>query len=168
MRIFLSVPAAIAAGMIIAAGLAGPGSAQETGSDNAAKASSPGGMPPQQPVEYRRHVKNAMQEHLSAFGLILTFRAPHEEHFALHAEALADLAEAHKSLYPAGSGSDASSPRIWQEPEAFDAALQRTADAAAKLRDTLAMQNRHAILNVYTRLSESCEACHNNFRVAER
>lgn len=168
MRILLSVPAAFAAGIIIAAGFAGPGSAQESEAGDPAESVASGGMPPQQPVEYRRHVKNAMQDHLYAFGLILTFRSPHEEHFALHAEALADLAEAHKSLYPAGSESDASSPRIWQEPEAFEAALQRTSDAAAKLRDTLAMQNRHAILNVYIRLSESCEGCHNDFRVAER
>lgn len=153
--------------MITAAILAGPGSAQDTESGNPAESAAPGGKPPQEPLEYRRHVKNAMQEHLSAFALILTFRSPHEDHFALHAGALADLAEAHKSLYPAGSESDMSSPRIWQEPEAFEAALQRTGDLAAKLRDTLAMRNRHAILNVFIQLSESCESCHNSFRVGE-
>jgi len=122
------------------------------------------GLPRQEPVEYRRHIKAAMQDHLAAFGQILRFRVPHEDHFELHADALVALTAVHASLYPEGSVSAGTSPLVWEQYEAFLAASGKTAEAAVRLRESLETRNRHAILRHFIDLGESCARCHEAFR----
>jgi len=141
--------------------------AQENPDQESAQQPAAGSMPPQEPVAYRRHVKNAMQEHLAAFGLILMFRAPHEDQFGMHADALASLARAHEVLYPVGSETAGTSPLIWEQPETFAEAASKTTAAADRLRESLDSKNRHYVLNAFVRLSDSCEGCHARFRVSE-
>ena len=124
-------------------------------------------MPEQDPAGYRKFIKQAMQNHMSAFGLILTFRAPYEENFALHADALVTLSTAHASLYPDNSQSETTLPAIWEQPEAFAAAMEKSQQAAVQLQESVAMWNRHAMLNRYVRLSDSCSDCHAKFRSAD-
>lgn len=161
-----------AAKLVVACSLAGgmlqPVSAQDNPDPEQLQATEEStGMPKQEPVAYRHHVKQAMQGHLAAFGLILIFRAPHEDHFAMHADALAAMSAVHASLYPAGSESAGTSPRVWEQAEAFEAAASKTSEAAEGLKKSIETRNRHAILNQFVRLSESCEACHARFRANE-
>lgn len=120
--------------------------------------------PDVRPVEYRGYVKQAMQSHLSAFGLVLTYRAPHREHLPIHAAALASLAGAHEVLYPEGSNSPRTSASIWSEPDTFGEALKKTTEAANRLQTAVDGGNQHLMLDALVRLGDSCENCHARFR----
>jgi cytochrome c556 len=116
------------------------------------------------PVAYRRLVKQALENHMAAYGLILIAKSPHSDHGQAHADALVALAEQNRVLYPAGSETAGTQPEIWSQPEAFVAALEKTSASAALLKEKHEEGNRHLVLNALTRLGESCEGCHSRFR----
>jgi len=116
------------------------------------------------PVEYRQSLKIAMQQHLQAFGLIFTMRAPDTEDLPLHAESLAWLARRQATLYPEDSKTDGTRETIWSDREAFDAAVQQSAELAQNLVTAVNGGNRHQVLGALTRLAENCEQCHGRFR----
>ena len=117
------------------------------------------------PVAYRRLVKQALEGHMGAYGLILTAKAPHPEHAEAHIDAIAALARQHEVLYPEGSESAGTKAEIWAEQEAFSAALKKTSDAARMLKEKHDEGNRHLILNALIDLGESCQGCHARFRI---
>jgi cytochrome c556 len=116
------------------------------------------------PVAYRRLVKQALEGHMGAYGLILIAKAPHPDHAQTHIDAIAALSKQHEDLYPEGSESAGTKPEIWSQPEAFAAALKKTDDAATLLKEKHAEGNRHLILNALVRLGESCQGCHAGFQ----
>ncbi|VUX56370.1 exported protein of unknown function [uncultured Woeseiaceae bacterium] len=116
------------------------------------------------PVGYRRMVKQALEGHMGAYSLILIKKAPYPSHGQSHVDAIAILGLQHKDLYPEGSETVGTRPEIWSQPDAFAAALEKTSAAAAYLKEKYEEGNHHLILNALTRLGESCENCHNRFR----
>jgi cytochrome c556 len=116
------------------------------------------------PVAYRRLVKQALEGHMGAYGLILTAKAPYPEHAQAHIDAIVALAQQQKDLYPEGSESEGTKPEIWSQPEAFAAAHNKTDDAATLLKEKHAEGNRHLILNALVRFGESCQGCHAGFQ----
>jgi cytochrome c556 len=119
------------------------------------------------PVDYRGAIKQALQGHLSAFGLILMMRAPDKDDLPLHADALVWLTSNHASLYPMDSATSATGELIWEQPEQFSAAAEKTAALARELKAAVESGNRHLILNSLVQLGESCESCHTSFRKTE-
>ena len=119
------------------------------------------------PVAYRRAVKQALENHMAAYGLILIAKSPHPDHGQAHVDAIAALAEQNRVLYPAGSETAGTQPEIWNQPEAFMAALEKTSVAAALLKQKHEAGNRHLVLNALTRLGDTCEGCHSRFRAGE-
>jgi len=118
------------------------------------------------PVSYRKFVKQAMEAHLAAFGLILTQKAPGTEHLPFHAEALVTLVSMHTTLYPEGSETAATSDHIWMQPDRFRKAADATTKRAQELRETLDKPNYYVVMNQLVRLGESCESCHAQFRTS--
>lgn len=116
------------------------------------------------PVEYRRFIKQTMEGHLGAFGLILMMRAPDRDNLPLHADALAWLASLQDSLYPEGSETDGTAESIWTNPEQFAAESAKGAELAGQLKTAVDGGNRHLILNSMVRLGEHCEQCHARYR----
>jgi cytochrome c556 len=116
------------------------------------------------PIGYRRMVKQSFEGHMGAYGLILTAKAPHPEHGQSHIDAMAVLAEQQRVLFPEGSESAGTRPEIWSQPEAFAAALEKTSAAAIFLKEKYEEGNRHLILNALVKLGESCRSCHERFR----
>jgi len=119
------------------------------------------------PIEYRDAIKNAMQGHLNAAGLILTMRAPDKDHLPLHADALVWLTKTHESLYIEGSETPATRETIWTQPEDFETALSKATQMAQQLKAAVDGGNRHLVLNATVKLGESCESCHAQFRAEE-
>jgi cytochrome c556 len=117
------------------------------------------------PVEYRRFIKQAMEGHLGAFGLILMMRAPDHDNLPLHADALVWLANLQASLYPEGSETDGTIERIWTNPDQFRAESAKAAELAGELKTAVDGGNRHLILNSMVRLGEHCEQCHARYRI---
>jgi len=121
-----------------------------------------------EPANYRASVKNAMQSHLRAMGLIVTLRTPLKEHMPLHADAMLALSKIHAELYVPGSESPGASAAIWSSPETFTAAIDDFESKASQLAAAVEDGNRHHIFNSLTRLGESCENCHTQFRIGSR
>ena len=117
------------------------------------------------PVTYRRALKQALEGHLAAYGLIITSRSSHQSHSTFHANAIDELGQQHMLLYPAGSETDSTRLEIWSQPEAFAEQLQKLADAASRVREMEADGNPQLRLNAVVRLGESCESCHQRFRI---
>ena len=131
MGTFLGVSTVIAAGSLLAVGAPGIGHAAEPQRPASAVQHELITKLETKPVEYRENVKQALQAHMQAFGLILTLRAPHPENLQPHADALAWLAKAHEDLYPDGSQGPGTSASIWQQRDQFDTASKKTTAAAA-------------------------------------
>ena len=119
-----------------------------------------------EPERYRAFVKEAMVGHLGAMGMIVTQRTPLVEHMAIHAKAMLALAELHKAVYEAGTGTADAAPEIWSEPEAFAVLQDEFAKKAADLVAATENGNRHAVLGQLTQLGERCHNCHESFRIS--
>ena len=118
------------------------------------------------PIEYRALLKQALEGHLGALGLLATRRAPGPDQQPFHADALVQLTANHTSLYPAGSETARTRESIWADPVSFDSASKETAEIAVRLRDAVDRGDLHQVMNGLVALGESCEACHARFRVA--
>jgi cytochrome c556 len=117
------------------------------------------------PVGYRQLVKKSMEGHLGGMGLIITRKVPHSDHMVVHANALMNLARLHSELYPVGSESPATKAGIWQETEAFKTLMNKTIESTVGLASAIEEDNRHKILNRLVQVGESCESCHDRFRI---
>ena len=118
------------------------------------------------PIQYRAMIKQALESHMGALGLILTYRAPHTENLPFHADALVTLTSIHASLYPEDSQTQQTRETIWSAPEEFAAASERTAEIAAQLQSVVEQGTAIQSINRLVALGESCEACHARFRNA--
>ena len=118
------------------------------------------------PIEYRALVKQTLEGHLGALGLILTQRAPDSDLIPSHVEALVALTQRHESLYPEGSATPRTSERIWTEAAEFQKASKRTAELARQLQAVIARGNAAQSMNALVGLGESCQACHARYRMA--
>jgi len=119
-----------------------------------------------EPERYRAFVKDAMTGHLGAMGMIVTQRTPLVEHMAIHANAMLALAELHKALYAAGTGTADAAPGIWSDPEAFAVLQDGFAKKAADLVAATENGNQHAVLGQLMKLGERCHNCHESFRIS--
>jgi cytochrome c556 len=119
-----------------------------------------------EPERYRAFVKDAMTGHLGAMGMIVTQRTPLVEHMAIHAKAMLALAQLHKSIYAAGTGTADAAPEIWSDPETFAVLQDGFAKTAADLVAATENGNSHAVLGQLMRLGERCHNCHETFRIS--
>lgn len=115
------------------------------------------------PVAYRALVKQALEGHLGALGLILTQRAPDVDLVPFHVDALVKLTKLHESLYPEGSATPHTSERVWTDGTEFKAASEATADLARRLQTVVDRGNTSQSVNALVRLGESCQSCHAKF-----
>ncbi len=117
------------------------------------------------PVEYRALIKETLEGHLGALGLIAMRRAPDQDQMPFHADALVQLTATHASLYPEGSETARTRDSIWSNREEFESASSATAESAQRLRDSIELGDLNQIMGGLVGLGESCESCHARFRV---
>lgn len=118
------------------------------------------------PVAYRALIKQTLEGHLGALGLILTQRAPDSELVPFHVEALVVLTKLHDSLYPAGSATPLTSEGVWTDTAEFQKASQRTADLAQQLEVVIDRGDVAQSVNALVKLGESCQSCHQRYRLS--
>jgi cytochrome c556 len=118
-----------------------------------------------EPVTYRASIKLAMQNHLQSIGLIVSMRTPLNEHLPVHTDALMALAEIHGDLYAADSESPATSPSIWSDAEAFAGAIEDLEAKTTELAAAAESGNRHYVYSMLIKTGQSCESCHETFRL---
>lgn len=116
-------------------------------------------------AKYRQYVMKSIGGHMSAMGTILKEQV-HLEDLALHAEGLAGLAEIAIDVFPAGSGVDKSKalPAVWENPEAFAAAMTRMVEASDEMASAAKTGDMSAIGPAIQALGGSCKGCHDDFK----
>ncbi len=119
---------------------------------------------PEDLINYRKSVMRAIGGHNTAAVAIVRGQVEHEGHLQHHAEALVATSQMIAALFPAESadGDTDALARIWDEPEAFSAAVTATEDAAAAF---LAAVNEGGDVGSAMRdLGMSCRSCHQDYR----
>ena len=53
---------------------------------------------------------------------------------------------------------------VWQQPQQFQAAIQRFSEATAALNNAAQQGNQAAAKSAFGQLGQSCKACHDTFR----
>ena len=113
-------------------------------------------------AEYREHVMEAKGGHMQAMVDILQQKVAHTDHLALHADAMADLADICYTLFPAGSEGGDALPAIWEQPDDFQTKLDAFSSAAHGLKQTIASGGD--IGPAFQQLGQACKGCHDNYR----
>lgn len=137
---------------LIAIGIAGPLAAETTAEDA---------------LEYRESAMTALRGHIGAISKIV--RGLVEDHGFLqeHADALASGVAELEHVFPAGSdvGESDALPVIWENPEAFAAAVDKAKQATAEFSQVVAEGgDRAAVAAAFREVGGSCRGCHDDFR----
>ena len=123
----------------------------------------------QDAADYRKSVMTALKGHVGASSMHVRGLVDGPEYLVKHARGLANGASELKTLFPAGSdveGSD-SLPAIWEEPEAFSAAIAKLVDATEKFVTAAESGDKAAIGAAFRDVGGSCRGCHDKFRVPQ-
>lgn len=113
-------------------------------------------------MDYRHHTMEAVGGHMQALVDILKGSVPHQNHLAIHAGSIAELAAITDTLFPEGSAGGDALPAIWEEPEDFAERVAEFKDAAVDLQNTIAAAGK--IGPAVQRLGGACKGCHEKYR----
>ena len=115
-------------------------------------------------VDYRQHVMAAVGGHMQALADIVRGKVEHAGHAAVHANALADLAEIAPTLFPAGAEGGDTLPAVWENPEDFQAKLAAFREAAGAMRDAAASGDPMQVGMALRDVGQACKGCHDDYR----
>ena len=115
-------------------------------------------------VDYRQHVMAAVGGHMQAIADIVRGKVEHTGHTAVHANALADLADIAPTLFPAGSEGGDALPAVWENAEDFQAKLAAFKEAAGALRDAAASGEPMQVGMALRDVGQACKGCHDDYR----
>ena len=119
-------------------------------------------------LDYRKAVMTALRGHIGASSMIARGLVDDEGHLVGHAEGLASGAKELHRVFPEGSnvGESEALPAIWQQPDAFAAAIAKAEEATAAFVAAAKSGDREAIGAAFRNVGMSCRGCHDNYRVA--
>ncbi len=119
---------------------------------------------PEDLIDYRNSVMRAIGGHSAAAVAIVRGQVEHDEHLPHHAEALVTTTRMIAALFPAESaeGDTDALARIWEEPEAFSAAIANTEQAAEAF--LTAVNEGGDVGSAMRDLGMSCRSCHEDYR----
>ncbi len=125
---------------------------------------------PEDIIKYRQNVMKANGAHMSATGAILQGKVGYKKDLADHAKALAAINRDVAALFPKGSdfGDTSALDAVWSKRADFEKRSKDTqakADAFAKIASGGDMK---AALAKFKELSDSCKACHKDYRKEEK
>jgi cytochrome c556 len=113
-------------------------------------------------AEYREHVMSAVGGHMQSMADIVRGKVDHQDHFGLHANAMADLAGITNTLFPAGSEGGDALPAIWQNTDDFAGKVSDFESAASALK--AAVDDGGNLGQAIQNLGQACKSCHDDYR----
>ncbi len=124
---------------------------------------------PEDIIKYRQNVMKANGAHMAAAGAILQGKVEYKKDLAYHANTLKAINGGIPALFPKGSdfGDTKALDGVWAKRAEFEKRAKDTgakADAFAKA----AGGDAKAALAKFKELSDSCKACHKDFRKEEK
>lgn len=125
---------------------------------------------PEDIIKYRQNVMKANGAHMAATGAILQGKVEYKKDLAYHAKSLQSINHDIPALFPKGSD--------FGDTKALDAVWSRRADFEKRSKDTRAKADAFAkaasggdmkaALAKFKELSDSCKACHKDYRKEEK
>ncbi len=124
---------------------------------------------PEDIIKYRQNVMKSNGAHMAAAGAILQGKVEYKKDLAYHAKALQAINSNVAALFPKGSD--------FGDTKALDGVWSKRADFEKRAKDTRAKAHAFAkaaggdtkvALGKFKELSDSCKACHKDFRKEEK
>lgn len=117
-------------------------------------------------IKYRHAAMESMAGHIEILSLMVFNKVEPNDFYQHHADALATGTAELKMLFPEGSGQGETEalPAIWEDPDDFAAAVTKTEQAFATLRDAVAGGDNEAIMSAFAAAGKSCKGCHEKYR----
>jgi cytochrome c556 len=123
----------------------------------------------QDAFDYRKSVMTSLKGHIGASSMHARGLVSGSEYLVEHAQGLANGASEIKTLFAEGSnveGSDALAV-IWQEPEAFDAAIAKAVAATNAFVKAAEGGDKATIAAAFREVGGACKGCHDKFRAPQ-
>lgn len=122
---------------------------------------------PEDAYEYREAVMTSMRGHIGAASKVVRGLVDDNGFLVKHAQGLANGAAELSHIFPKGSDVEGSEalPAIWEDTEAFAAAIETNRTATAAFVEVAASGDKAAIGAAFREVGKSCGGCHDNFRV---
>lgn len=120
----------------------------------------------QDAYEYRESVMTSLKGHIGAASMHVRGLVDGPEYLVEHAQGLANGVAEIRTLFAEGSnveGSDALAV-IWQDPQAFNAAIEKAEKATVTFLKAAEDGDKAAISAAFREVGGSCKGCHDKFR----
>jgi cytochrome c556 len=124
---------------------------------------------PEDIIKYRQNVMKANGAHMAAIAAIIQGKVPYHDQLAEHVKAVQDINRYVHTLFPKGSdfGNTKARDAVWQKPDEFAKRAKDTQQKADALAKAVAAKDTKSYAPRFKELSESCKACHKDFRREE-
>ena len=122
---------------------------------------------PENLIEYRHEVMEAIKGHNEAIEAILKKSVPYNGHLEMHMTSLEALLGTVGELFPQGSdfGETDAKDAVWDNPEKFKQTVDKAQQAYATFKSVAAKGDTRASLDAFKKFGkESCGNCHKSFK----
>jgi cytochrome c556 len=121
-------------------------------------------------IKYRQAMMKANGAHMAATAAIVQGKVDYKNQLADHAKALQALNKDVAGLFPKGSdfGETKALDAVWQKNAEFQKLSKDTQHKADELAKTVAAGDSKNYGARFKELSDSCKACHKDFRKEEK
>ena len=122
---------------------------------------------PEDLIEYRHEVMEAIKGHNKAIKAILEGKVPYNGHLEMHMTSLEALLGSVAELFPEGSdfGETDAKDAIWDNPEKFKQTVEKAQNAFATFKAVVAEGDSRASLAAHKKFGKaSCGNCHKSFK----
>ncbi len=121
---------------------------------------------PEDAKDYRASIMTVLRGHVGAASMIARGLVDNNGQLEAHADGLVNAAAELENIFPEGSNVEGSEslPAIWENPEEFQAAIDKLVTAAANFKEVAGSGDRAAIGGAFREVGLSCRGCHDNFR----
>lgn len=120
-------------------------------------------------LSYRKSIMTSLRGHIGAASMISRGLVDNHGQLVGHAEGLAAGVREMKHIFQEGSNVEDSDalPIIWEEPEAFAAAIEKAEAATAAFVEAAKSGDEEAIRGGFRNVGMSCRGCHDRYRVPQ-
>lgn len=121
-------------------------------------------------IKYRQNVMKANGAHMAATAAIINGKVEYKSQLGDHARALQAINKDINSLFPKDSdfGDTKALDAVWQKNADFQKSAKIAAQKADALAKTVAAGDSKSYAARFKELSDSCKACHKDFRKEEK
>jgi cytochrome c556 len=125
---------------------------------------------PEDIIKYRQSVMKANGAHMAATGAIINGKVDFKGQLGDHTKALQAINKDVAGLFPKGSdfGETKALDAVWQKNAEFQKLAKDTQQKADALAKTVAAGDSKNYAARFKELSDSCKACHKDYRKEEK